>query len=52
MESYRALQDVYGAKTRNAYAVLLSVYFKGQGRLTLTTETTVFNVKSKWYIEH
>ena len=35
MKSYRARQDMCGAKKRNAYAVLLSVYFKGQGRLTL-----------------
>ena len=35
MESYRARQDMCGAKKRNARAELLSVYFKGQGTLTL-----------------
>ena len=35
MKSYRARQDICGAKKPNARAELLSVYFKGQGTLTL-----------------
>ena len=35
MESYRARQDMCGAKKPNARAELWSVYFKGQGTLTL-----------------